>query len=99
MSDRDEMFLEALTGLIDASNQKIMGQLNFVTEQLNARMDKLDARMDKLDEKIDMEIREIKIYIENVLEKKLNAFYDNTVTRPEFRKLEERVERIEKKIS
>lgn len=46
------------------------------------------------------EVREdlqgVKIYIENVLERKLNAFYDNTVRVTEFNKLKEEVEELKK---
>ena len=82
--DRDDMLLEALTGLINANN-----------EQMNRRFDKLENRFDKLEE----EVRGTKLYIELVLEKKLNAFYDNTVRVDEFRKLKEEVEEIKRKIS
>ncbi len=89
--DRDDMLLEALTGLINANN-----------EQMNKRFDKLEDRFDKLEnrfDKLEEEVRGTKLYIELVLEKKLNAFYDNTVRVDEFNKLKEEVEEIKKKIS
>ena len=103
--DRDDMLLEALTGLINANNE----QMNKRFDKLESRFDKLENRFVKLEnrfdklenrfDKLEEEVRGTKLYIELVLEKKLNAFYDNTVRADEFHKLKEEVEEIKKKIS
>jgi Skp family chaperone for outer membrane proteins len=87
MSDRDDMLLEALTGLINANNK-----------QLNERLDKLENKVDNFENKISQEISGIKLYIENVLEKKLNAFYDNTVTLAEYNALKKEVEELKQTV-
>lgn len=87
MEDRDNLLLEALTSLINANNK-----------QINERFDKLETRIDAMEKTFDQEIRNIKLYIENVLEKKLDAFYDNTVTITEYHTLKKEVDGLKKTI-
>lgn len=91
MKDRDDMLLEALTSLINANNK-----------QLNDRLDKFEKKIEQeiqeMRESHRQDIQGIKLYIENVLEKKLNAFYDNTVSITEYNALKKEVEELKKKV-
>lgn len=89
MNDRDDMLLEALTSLINANNK-----------QLNDRFDKFEKKFEQeiqeMRESHRQDIQGIKLYIENVLEKKLNAFYDNTVSITEYNALKKEIEELKK---
>lgn len=91
MKDRDDMLLEALTSLINANNK-----------QLNDRLDKFEKKIEQeiqeMRESHRQDIQGIKLYIENVLEKKLNVFYDNTVSITEYNALKKEVEELKKKV-
>lgn len=87
MNDRDDMLLEALSGLLDAK-----------FAQVNKQLDELKQDMKEMQESHRRDIQSIKLYIENVLEKKLNAFYDNTVSIAEYNALKKEVEELKKTV-
>jgi hypothetical protein len=85
MSDRDDMLLDALSGLLDAKLDNLEKRLH----------DDFDPKFDQ----ISREVAGVKLYNENVLEKKLNAFYDNTVTITEYNNLKQEVEELKKTVN
>jgi polyhydroxyalkanoate synthesis regulator phasin len=72
--------------------------LEALTSLINANNKQLNERLDSLEYKINQEVSGIKLYIENVLEKKLNAFYDNTVTITEYNALKKEVEELKQTV-
>jgi archaellum component FlaC len=91
MSDRDDMLLEALTGLFDAKFAQF-------DAKFDAKLAQLDEKLDTKFNEVKLEISGIKLYIENVLEKKLNAFYDNTVTITEYNELKTNYNSLKKEV-
>lgn len=65
--------------------------------ELLARINKLDVRVDKLENKMDKGFEDIKWRLDT-LGKQLNELDEDAPTNQEFRKLENRVEKIENQV-
>ncbi len=106
MQDRDDLLLEALTGLINARFTELKTEIQDVRQEIqDVRQEIQDVRQELKTEiqgvrqELETEIQDVrqetiktKLYVENVLDKKLNAFYDNTVSISEYNSLKKQVD-------
>lgn len=76
--------------------QAIINGQSAIKQELSSKIDKVDLKVDKLDEKLDRVEKNLTSRIDK-LGKQLAYPEDDTPTREEFDKLEDRVDKIEHK--
>lgn len=86
---------------IDMTNDQLFKALvssqSTIKSELLSRINKLDVRIDKLENKMDKGFEDIKWRLDT-LGKQLNELDEDAPTNQEFRKLEDRVEKIENQV-
>lgn len=99
MQDRDDLLLEALTGLINARFTELKTEIQDVRQEIQDVRQELKTEIQGVRQELETEIQDVrqetiktKLYVENVLDKKLNAFYDNTVSISEYNSLKKQVD-------
>lgn len=98
LSDRlDKMETEMNKKFDDMENRfdKIERRIEKIEQQLNGT-ETIIAEIREKVTKTQQDIKNVNIYIENVVEKKLNVFYENTVSMVEFKELKKEVEQLKK---
>ena len=92
MQDRDDLLLEALTGLINARFNELKQEIQGVRQELKDEIQNVRQELKQEIQDVRQETIKTKLYVENVLDKKLNAFYDNSVSISEHNSLKKQVD-------